>query len=162
MICDGGYLRWPILICPYKGASVASQQGYYSANLESVRKDVECVFVILKKRWKILEYGIRFRSMKVAETEKIFVVSCMLHNMMLSEMETRDSNYPVGRGTPTAADAHAGDAIWMGAQAAPPRMRRSDGPGAYTLANQWGKRRADLAAHHAHCKRAEKRRRRAR
>ena len=115
------------------------------------------MFGILKKRWKILEYGIRFRSMKVAE--KVFVVSCMLHNMMLSEMETRESNYRVGRGAPTAGDAHAGDVIWINAQAAPPRVRRSDGPWAYTLANQWGKRWAELAAHHAHCKRAEKRRR---
>ena len=117
------------------------------------------MFGILKKRWKILEYGIRFCSMKV--TEKVFVVLCMLHNMMLSEMETRESNYCVGRGAPTDGDSHAGDAIWLNAHAAPPRVRRSDGPRAYTLANQRGKRQAELAVHHAHCKRAEKRRRRA-
>ena len=53
LICDGGYLRWPILICPYKGEKNGSQRGYFSTNLESVRKDVECVFGILKKRWKL-------------------------------------------------------------------------------------------------------------
>jgi hypothetical protein len=26
--------------------------GYFSSNLESVRNDVECLFGILKKRWK--------------------------------------------------------------------------------------------------------------
>lgn len=41
LICDGGYLRWPILICPYTGRSVASREGYFSAHLESIRKDGE-------------------------------------------------------------------------------------------------------------------------
>ena len=60
---------------------------------------MECVFGILKKRWKILEYGIRFRDIKVVE--KVFHVCCMLHNMMLSEMKgTRETQYKVGRGAP--------------------------------------------------------------
>ncbi len=41
LICDGGYLRWPILICPYRGSSVASREGYFSGNIESIRKDGE-------------------------------------------------------------------------------------------------------------------------
>ena len=41
LICDGGYLRWPTLICPYTGRSVASREGYFSAHLESIRKDGE-------------------------------------------------------------------------------------------------------------------------
>ncbi len=60
LICDGGYLRWPCLVCPYKGAHVASLEGYFSSNLESVRKDVECIFGIMKKRWACLDYGIKF------------------------------------------------------------------------------------------------------
>jgi hypothetical protein len=67
LICDGGYLRWPILICPYASAGVATLEGYFSSNLESVRKDVECVFGILKKRWRIVEAGLRFRDIKVVE-----------------------------------------------------------------------------------------------
>ncbi len=47
-------------ICPYKHEPVSSQKGYFSAKIESVRKDVECVFGIIKKRWRILDYGIRF------------------------------------------------------------------------------------------------------
>jgi hypothetical protein len=41
LICDGGYLRWLILICPYRGSSAGSTEGYFSANIESVRKDGE-------------------------------------------------------------------------------------------------------------------------
>ena len=37
LICDGGYLRWPCLICPFKHVSCATQKGYFSTNLESVR-----------------------------------------------------------------------------------------------------------------------------
>ena len=27
LICDGGYLRWPILVCPYQNAHLASLEG---------------------------------------------------------------------------------------------------------------------------------------
>ncbi|KAL9182044.1 hypothetical protein ACHAXT_012387 [Thalassiosira profunda] len=150
LICDGGYLRWPTLICPYKGEPVTSTKGHFSSHLESIRKDVECVFGILKKRWKILEYGIRFRDIEVVE--KVFVVCCMLHNMMLTEMETRDSQHRVGRGAP-----NAGDAIWLeGERPTPPfGGNRSD----HRLAMEWGKRRKALAAHLEYSKAAEKRRR---
>ena len=79
-------MRWPQLICPYKHEPVSSRKGYFSSKIESIRKDVECVFGILKKRWKILDYGIRFRDIDVVK--KVFVVCCMLHNNMLSEMES--------------------------------------------------------------------------
>ena len=46
LICDNGYLRWPQSICPYEGANKATLEGYFSTNLESVRKDVECTFGI--------------------------------------------------------------------------------------------------------------------
>ncbi len=51
-ICDNGYLCWPTSICPYERADSSTLEGYFSTNLESVRKDVECTFGILKKRWK--------------------------------------------------------------------------------------------------------------
>jgi hypothetical protein len=55
LICDGCYVRWPELICPYKHEPVSSKKGFFSTQIESVRKDVECVFGILKKRWRILD-----------------------------------------------------------------------------------------------------------
>ena len=57
LICDGGYLRWKTLVCPFPHESHSSRNGYFSDNLESVRKDVECTFGILKARWRILEFG---------------------------------------------------------------------------------------------------------
>ena len=36
-------------MCPYVNATAASAEGYYSTNLESLRKDVECTFGIMKK-----------------------------------------------------------------------------------------------------------------
>lgn len=67
LICDNGYHRWPILICPFKGESVASRNGFFSTNLESVRKDVKCTFGIFKKSWRILEYGIHYRDIYTIE-----------------------------------------------------------------------------------------------
>ncbi len=29
LICDGGYLRWPELICPYKHKPVSSWKGFF-------------------------------------------------------------------------------------------------------------------------------------
>ena len=63
LICDGGYLRWKTLIAPYKGAPTCGRRGHFNTNLESVRKDVECTFGILKKRWRILDYGIHYIDM---------------------------------------------------------------------------------------------------
>ncbi len=45
---DNGYLRWPTSICPSLHAEKSSMEGYFSTNLESVRKDVECVWDIEK------------------------------------------------------------------------------------------------------------------
>ena len=105
-ICDGGYVHWPELICPYKHEPVASKKGYFSSKIESIRKDVEYVFGIVKKRWRILDYGIRFKDMQ--KVERVFMVCCILHNIMLSKMESRDSDVRVGRGAPLP-----GDGLWL-------------------------------------------------
>ena len=105
-ICDGGYICWPELICPYKHKPVLSKKGYFSSKIESVQKYVECVFGIIKKRWRILDYGIRFRDVEFVE--KVFTVCCMLHNEMLTEMKSRNRDARVGRGAPLL-----GDGIWL-------------------------------------------------
>ncbi len=94
LICDNGYHRWPTLICPFKGESIASRNGFFSTNLESVRKDVECPFGILKKRWRILEYGIHYRKIEILE--EVFLTCCVLHNMMADDAESRDNQIRVG------------------------------------------------------------------
>ena len=73
LICDGGYLRWPILVCPYQSAHLATLEGYFLSNLKSIRKDVECVFGILKKRRKMVEWGIRFRNIRKVEKSLLCV-----------------------------------------------------------------------------------------
>ena len=58
LICNNGYHRWPISISPYANADCASREGYFSTNIESVRKDVECTFGILKKTLENFEQWI--------------------------------------------------------------------------------------------------------
>ena len=97
-------------------------------------------------------YGIRFRNIKVVE--KVFNVCCMLHNFMLSEMTTRDTNARVGRGGPIGQDA-----IWL----AGPLTGSSGGTCTSTerqLAAEWGRRRRALVAHLTYSKQQQKRARR--
>ena len=84
-------LCWPVLICPFKHSGCATQKGYVSSTVKSGQKDVECMFGILKNQWKILEYGIRFKVIEVVE--RVFVVCCMLHNMMLSEWKQKTTEF---------------------------------------------------------------------
>ena len=100
LICDNGYHRWPISISPYASADCASVEGYFSTNLESVRKDVECTFGILKKRWRILDDGLNYRDINTCE--KIFVTCCCLNNFLLDLMER--TSLRVGRGAPIGGD----------------------------------------------------------
>ena len=55
LICDGGYLRWPCLVHPSKTGLAKNQTMRWSAMLESVHKDIEGVFGILKKRFAFLK-----------------------------------------------------------------------------------------------------------
>jgi DDE superfamily endonuclease len=51
---------------------------WFSAWLESMRKDVGCTFGILKGRWRILKTGIRLFGVKAAD--KVFLTCCAMHN----------------------------------------------------------------------------------
>ena len=53
----------------------------FSEWIESMRKDVECAFGILKGRWRILRYGIRLWGIK--STDKVWMTCCALHNWLL-------------------------------------------------------------------------------
>ena len=89
-ICDGGYLRWPQLICPVQGTCLSVKEAEFTAVLERTRTNVECCFGILKKRWKILKISLRFR--KIATCHKIFVACCMIHNI-IKDLETYDEEF---------------------------------------------------------------------
>ena len=133
LICDNGYLRWPQSICPYEGANKATLEGFFSTNLESVRKDVECTFGILKKRWRILNNGLHYRD--IGKCEKIFVACACLHNYLLDQMERTDVR--VGRGYPIGNDG-----LWLSGHTAVDLTETEK-----FLATQFGRRRALLARH---------------
>ena len=132
-ICNNGYLRWPTSICPYERVDSATLEGYFSTNLEGVRKDVECTFGILKKRWRILNNGLQYRDIRICE--KIFVVCCCLHNFLLEQMERGVPK--VGRGRPIGDDG-----VYLDGHTDPPRGLSETG-----LSIQFGKRRSLLANH---------------
>jgi hypothetical protein len=136
LICDNGYLRWPQSICPYMSPTVASSEGYFSSNLESVRKDVECTFGILKKRWKILNHGLLYRDIKVCE--KIFVTAVCLNNMLVDDVLVNYKDARVGRGAPLMNDG-----MWLDGHTTPPSIDKQD----KHLAKEFGKRRLNLAIH---------------
>jgi len=105
LIFDNGYRCWPMTICPFTRVSCASAEGYFLSYLEGVRKDVECMFGILKKRWRILNYGFFHREMEVCSN--IFITCCWLNNFLLEDVMER-SNVRVGRGAPIDDDG-----IWL-------------------------------------------------
>jgi hypothetical protein len=140
LICNNGYLHWPSSICPYKGHKCATLEGYFSSNLESMRKDVECTFGILKKRWKILNNGLLFWDICVCEN--YFVTCCCLHNFRLDLMV--QTNLQVGHGYPIGDDG-----LWLGGHT----MANEDKTERF-LAIKFGQRRSLLAKHlHVFCER---------
>ena len=81
MICDGGYHQWPCLMFPFKHQPAGTDLEMWSSQIESVRKDVECVFGILKKRFLFLKHPIRIASAQ--KIERVFVTCCVLHNLLI-------------------------------------------------------------------------------
>ena len=55
----------------------------FSQWLESLRKDVECTFDIMKCRWKILKFGIRWYSLE--KCDQTWKTCCVLHDMLLDK-----------------------------------------------------------------------------
>ena len=80
LICDGGYHKWLQLMCGFKTTS-KEYLSLFSKLLESLRKDVECTFGVLKKRFKILKVPLLFRD--VSFIEDLFITCCVLHNWLL-------------------------------------------------------------------------------
>ena len=79
-IVDNGYLNWSCTVPPMKNP-VSYQEIRFSEWLESMRKDVECTFGILKGRFAILRHGIRTES--IATCDKLWLTCCAIHNKLL-------------------------------------------------------------------------------
>lgn len=86
LLVDGGYSKsYPHLQYPVSCSSMNLDNYQLSKHKESVRKDVECCFGILKKRFLILKTSIR--STREEITAPIFHTCCALHNWLLHHDE---------------------------------------------------------------------------
>jgi hypothetical protein len=79
-LSDNGYTESEHFIMPSK-IYVSSKEMYWSEWIESVRKDVECTFGLLKTRFRIIWNGILYHDKVIIE--QIFLCCCMLHNIIL-------------------------------------------------------------------------------
>ena len=61
--------------------------------LESIRKDVECTFGILKGRFRLLKIGIRLHGIHVVD--QLWCTCCALHNIFL-EADGLSENWQTG------------------------------------------------------------------
>jgi hypothetical protein len=80
VVCDNGYNKYKCLQHPEKYPET-EELVKFSKMLESMRKDVECTFGILKGRWRCLKYGFRFQSSQYVDNT--IKACCILHNMLL-------------------------------------------------------------------------------
>ena len=65
-IVDNGYLPWPTMVPPSKHSATYAEMGF-SKWIESMRKDVECTFGIMKGRFCILKTGIALHRIDVCD-----------------------------------------------------------------------------------------------
>ena len=76
-LCDNGYHKWSTMMEPSKRP--ADENDYnWTEMLESLRKDVECLFGELKQEFAILKYGSRFNDLSLMDN--IFLTCCAIHN----------------------------------------------------------------------------------
>ena len=104
VIVDNGYLQWSVTVPPFK-VSNSESEIRWSKWLESMRKDVECTFGILKGRFRILKTGIRLHGAEVVD--QIWLTCCALHNWLI-DIDGLDNEWegaiPVSDWTGTLGD----------------------------------------------------------
>ena len=87
-LCKGAYLitdngfppSWPCMVSPFKDAYTRDDV-LWSEWIESIRKDVECFFGVLKSRFRFLMNAIQYGIIVIDEA---FKTCCILHNMLLA------------------------------------------------------------------------------
>ena len=79
-IVDNGYLSWSCTVPPMKNP-FTYKFVRLSEWLESMQKDVECTFGIMKGRFPMLRTGIRIRN--ISKCDQIWKTCCALHNLLL-------------------------------------------------------------------------------
>lgn len=81
-IVDNGYLPWPTMVPPFKCSTTYAEMRFLKW-IESLRKDVECTFGIMKGRFCILKTGIPLHG--IAVCNRMWLTCCALHNFFLVE-----------------------------------------------------------------------------
>ncbi len=80
LIVDNVYLDWLCTVPPF-GVSNNIDKSWWSKWLESMQKDVECTFEILKGRWRILKSGVQLHGVEAVDS--VWFAYCALHNWLL-------------------------------------------------------------------------------
>jgi len=80
VLVDNGYLDWSCTVPPMTMTNQINEIRW-SKWVESMRKDVECTFGILKGRFRILKTGIRLLG--VMKVDDVWKTCCALHNWLL-------------------------------------------------------------------------------
>jgi hypothetical protein len=81
---------WPCMMLPVKSGRAGSPLSKWAGMIESVRKDIECVFGILKKRFHYLKTFNRLRKQK--DIDIAFTTCCITHNILLKSDGWLDKN----------------------------------------------------------------------
>ena len=89
LLVDGGYHKWRIMQCPLKHTA-EENRARWSEFAESVRKDVECSFGILKKRFQLLKNAIYWHKKTDIDNA---VFSCVILHNMLHEFDGYDKRW---------------------------------------------------------------------
>ena len=79
LITDGGYLEWATNVPPSKD-EMHPDAYKLSKWIESLRKDVECVFGRLKKRFLVFKTPVRLYG--VTSTDDLWMICLALHNII--------------------------------------------------------------------------------
>jgi hypothetical protein len=91
-LVDNGYFLWLTTIPPFK-TTVNQRETRWLQWVESMRKDVECTFGILKGRWRILKVGVHLSS--AIAMDRVWFTCCALHNWLLEE-DSLNKNWESG------------------------------------------------------------------
>jgi hypothetical protein len=117
LVVDNGYHSWSITVPPFKNTNFRDEIRW-SEWIESMRKDVECAFGILKGRWRILKTGVRLHATQ--SVDQIWLTCCALHNMLLEV----DGLNAVWDGKQIATSEWEGDLGRLESEDVPMAMRR--------------------------------------
>ncbi|KAG7345391.1 plant transposon protein [Nitzschia inconspicua] len=124
LLVDNGYLAWSVTMPPISRTTMR-REIRWSAQIEAMRKDVECAFGILKGRWRVLKAGVRVHGVEVAD--KIFKTCVALHNWLLEVDGLADE---WGEGIPSDLEGELGRHEEHGAERipVPEPIRRLNNP----------------------------------